>query len=152
MNRIASFTINHNTLLPGLYISREDGDITTYDLRFKQPNGRDYLQNGAMHTVEHLFATYIRNSRLAEHIIYFGPMGCRTGFYLLVRDLPPAEVIVLTAETLRFCADFIGEIPGVSAAECGHYEEHDLVGARSECRKMAALLTDYPVKKLQYIG
>ena len=83
MKRIKSFEIDHTCLTPGLYLSRKDGDVTTYDLRFVRPNTPPFLKNGVMHTIEHLFATYVRNSPLAEHVVYFGPMGCRTGFYFL---------------------------------------------------------------------
>ena len=93
MERIASFTVNHNTLQRGIYTSRIDGDITTYDIRMKLPNGGDYLETPAMHTIEHLFATFVRNSNFKDEIIYFGPMGCRTGFYFLVRKVSPEDVI-----------------------------------------------------------
>ena len=87
MERITSFTIDHDVLVPGFYISRKDGDITTYDLRTRRPNKGDYMSNADMHSVEHMFATYIRNSEIADSVIYFGPMGCQTGFYLLLRSL-----------------------------------------------------------------
>ena len=86
MERIASFQVNHDTLEPGVYVSRIDGDITTYDMRFIKPNTPPFLPNPVMHTIEHLFATYSRNSKYADKVIYFGPMGCRTGFYFLVRE------------------------------------------------------------------
>lgn len=86
MDRIASFCINHDTLVPGVYVSRIDGDTTTYDLRFIKPNTPPYLPNPTMHTIEHLFATYVRNSALKDKVVYFGPMGCRTGFYFLIKD------------------------------------------------------------------
>ena len=95
MKKIASFTINHNTLMPGVYISRIDGDITTYDMRFVKPNTPPYLPNPVMHTIEHLFATYARNSKFADNVIYFGPMGCRTGFYFLVRDMSEEDALQL---------------------------------------------------------
>ncbi|MBQ3133357.1 MAG: S-ribosylhomocysteine lyase [Clostridia bacterium] len=120
MKRIASFEINHDVLVPGLYTSRVDGDVVTYDLRFVRPNTPPFLPTATMHTIEHLFATYVRNSRHADRVIYFGPMGCRTGFYFLVRELDPADVVALTKETLAFIADYEGEIPGNTAAECGN--------------------------------
>lgn len=89
MKRIKSFEIDHTCLTPGLYLSRKDGDVTTYDLSFVRPNTPPFLENGVMHTIEHLFATYVRNSSLAEHVVYFGPMGCRTGFYFLTGGLTP---------------------------------------------------------------
>ena len=126
MDKIESFKINHNTLERGIYISRIDGDITTYDIRMKKPNGGDYLENAAMHTIEHLFATFARNSEFKNEIIYFGPMGCRTGFYFLVRNVKKEEVIALVKKTFDFIADYSGDIPGVSKIECGHYLEHNL--------------------------
>ena len=99
MKKIASFTINHDTLEKGMYISRIDGDVVTYDIRMKKPNGGDYLQMSAAHTLEHLFATYARNSRQKDQVIYVGPMGCRTGFYLLLR--------VLFVQSAKFSLDLI---------------------------------------------
>ena len=93
MDRIASFCINHDTLVPGMYLSRVDGDVNTYDLRFVRPNTPPYLPTDAMHTIEHLVATYVRNSAHKDGIIYFGPMGCRTGFYFLTRGIPHADAI-----------------------------------------------------------
>ena len=102
MNRIKSFTINHNVLVPGFYISREDGDVITYDLRTRKPNAGDYMDNASMHSLEHMFATYIRNSKMGEDVVYFGPMGCQTGFYLLVRSKQsPKEVFAMTKEVLQ---------------------------------------------------
>ena len=86
MKKITSFTVDHNKIIPGIYISRIDGDITTYDIRTRKPNCGDFMDNKTMHTVEHLFATYIRNSEISDDVIYFGPMGCQTGFYLLLRN------------------------------------------------------------------
>ena len=132
MKRIASFCVNHNTLTPGIYTSRIDGDITTYDIRMRTPNQPPFLEQGSLHTIEHLFATAARNSRFKNQVIYFGPMGCRTGFYLLVRDMKPADVIALITETFRQIADWSGEIPGAKKAECGNYLEHNLAGAKKE--------------------
>lgn len=150
MERIASFTVNHNTLKRGIYTSRIDGDITTYDIRMKLPNGGDYLQNAAMHTIEHLFATFVRNSKYKNEIIYFGPMGCRTGFYFLVRNVSPSEVIVLIQNALSFISEYQGEIPGVSQIECGNYLEHDLQGAKKECGDMLSVIKNYSVDMLDY--
>lgn len=111
MKKIASFTINHNTLMPGVYISRIDGDITTYDMRFVKPNTPPYLPNPVMHTIEHLFATYARNSKFADNVIYFGPMGCRTGFYFLVRDMSNEDALQLIKDTIKQCAEHKGESP-----------------------------------------
>ena len=102
MNKIASFTVNHDKLDKGMYLSRTDGDIITYDIRMKKPNGGDYLGNGALHTFEHLFATYARNSALSDNVIYVGPMGCRTGFYFLVRNnISHTQAIALVKESFE---------------------------------------------------
>lgn len=140
MERITSFTIDHDVLVPGFYISRKDGDITTYDLRTRRPNKGDYMSNADMHSVEHMFATYIRNSEIADSVIYFGPMGCQTGFYLLVREVEPKKVFQITKEVLSQIIAHEGEVFGASAAECGHYENLDLEIAKEECRIYLAVL------------
>ena len=140
MNRIKSFTINHNSLTPGFYISREDGDVITYDLRTRKPNAGDYMTNAAMHSVEHMFATYIRNSKIADKVVYFGPMGCQTGFYLLVRDTEPKEVFEVTRGVLQQIIDHEGEVFGASAIECGHYENLSLEDAQAECKTYLEVL------------
>ena len=150
MKRIASFTVNHNTLNPGVYISRIDGDITTYDMRFVKPNTPPFLPTPVMHTIEHLFATYARNSEYADNVIYFGPMGCRTGFYFLVRNLSHQQALDLIKETVKKCSEHIGEIPGTTAIECGNYKEHDKNGAVSALKEYYSLLKDYSVDNLQY--
>ncbi len=151
MEKIESFKINHNTLKRGLYISRVDGDITTYDIRMKLPNGGDYLENPSMHTIEHLFATFARNSEFKDEIIYFGPMGCRTGFYFLVRSIAREDVIKLVQETFDFIAEYDGKIPGVSKIECGNYLEHDLENAKREAKAMREVLRGYTVDGLKYV-
>ncbi|MGB4986196.1 MAG: S-ribosylhomocysteine lyase, partial [Ruminococcus bromii] len=103
-----------------------------------------------MHTIEHLFATYARNSKFADNVIYFGPMGCRTGFYFLVRDMSNEDALQLIKDTIRQCAEHKGEIPGTTAIECGNYLEHDLDGALKELNKYYSLLKDYTVDNLQY--
>lgn len=151
MKKIASFTVNHDILEKGMYISRIDGDIVTYDVRMKKPNGGDYLKNAAMHTFEHLFATYARNTKYAQNIIYVGPMGCRTGFYLLVRDLiTHQDAINLMRETFDFVKKFEGEIPGTKKEECGNYLEHDLSGAKEIAQDMALVLENWTVEKMVY--
>ncbi len=150
MEKIASFQINHDTLLPGMYISRTDGDVITYDVRFVRPNTPPYLPTPAMHTIEHLAATYVRNSAHKDHILYFGPMGCRTGFYFLTRALPHEEAIRLMAGAMDFIADYEGDIPGATAQECGNYREHDLAEARRLAAGMAAVLQGYTVERLTY--
>ena len=151
MKIIASFTINHDTLEKGMYISRIDGDVVTYDIRMKKPNGGDYFAMSAAHTLEHLFATYARNSEFGKDIVYVGPMGCRTGFYLLVRDSVSHEnAIKLVQESMAFARDFEGEIPGGKKEECGNYLDHDLAGAKALGRDMSAVLQGWKVADLQY--
>ena len=150
MEKIASFTINHDTLTEGIYISLIDGDIITYDLRFIRPNTPPFLEQKALHTIEHLFATFLRNSKFSENIIYFGPMGCRTGFYLLVRNLSEENTVALLKEVLDLSIDFEGEIPGSSKIECGNYKEHDLDGAKEALRKYREAVKDWTSKDLQY--
>ena len=151
MKKIASFTVNHDTLEKGMYVSRIDGDVVTYDIRMKRPNGGDYLNMSAAHTLEHLFATYARNSALAESVIYVGPMGCRTGFYLLVRDtMTYADAIALVQESMAFARDFEGEIPGNKKEECGNYLDHDLAGAKALGKDMYEVLSVWQEKDLQY--
>ena len=153
MKQIASFTVNHDVLEKGMYISRIDGDVVTYDLRMKKPNGGDYLPNAAMHTFEHLFATYARNSRWTDEVIYVGPMGCRTGFYLLLRNtVSYRDAIRLVQESFRFIAAFDGPIPGAQEPrECGNYLEHDLQGARTIAEDMCQVLINWQEKDMAYL-
>ena len=151
MKKIASFTVNHNKLNKGMYISRIDGDIVTYDIRMKKPNNNDFLQNGSMHTFEHLFATYVRNTEYANDIIYVGPMGCRTGFYFLVRDnISHTEALNLIRECFDFIKNFEGEIPGTKPEECGNYLEHDLQGAKTVAKDMLLVLQNWTEEKMTY--
>lgn len=141
MEKIASFTIDHNRLLRGIYVSRKDrvGDdvVTTMDIRMKEPNREPALHPGALHTIEHLAATYLRNdSEWKDRIVYWGPMGCLTGNYLLLRgDVQSYEVVELMQRTFRFVAEFEGDIPGAAAKDCGNYLLHDLPMARLEARR-----------------
>ena len=132
MERIASFCVDHTKLDRGMYLSRQDGDVLTWDIRMKKPNQGDYLSTAAAHTLEHLFATYARNSAFQDGVIYVGPMGCRTGFYLLTRGLTPAQALELTVESFRFMAAFEGAVPGASEVECGNYRDMDLPAAKAE--------------------
>lgn len=151
MKRIASFTINHDLLEKGMYVSRADGDVITYDVRMKKPNQGDYLSNGALHTLEHLFATYARNSRYTQDVVYIGPMGCRTGFYLLLRDtVSGQEALELVRESFRFIVEFAGEIPGSKRWECGNYLEHDLPGAQVVAADMLKVLENWNEERMQY--
>ncbi len=151
MKTIASFTIDHDKLQKGMYVSRTDGDVITYDIRMKRPNLGDYLTNGSMHTFEHLFATYARNGKLADQVIYIGPMGCRTGFYLLMRDTASREqTLELVKESFDFIAKFEGEIPGSQRKECGNYLEHDLPGAKDTAEDMLQVLANWNAAKMDY--
>ena len=151
MKKIASFTVDHDKLEKGMYISRVDGDVVTYDIRMKKPNMGDYLTNGALHTFEHLFATYARNTELSPQVIYIGPMGCRTGFYFLLRDsVSGGQAIQLVKECFRFIAAFEGKIPGSERKECGNYQEHDRPGARAAAQDMLDVLAHWTEEKLQY--
>ena len=132
--KIASFTVDHTKLQKGMYVSRIDGDVVTYDIRMKTPNAGDYLTNGALHTFEHLFATYARNSALSNAVIYVGPMGCRTGFYvLLVGDHDADGFAPILEATLRdlLAAD---EVPAANEVQCGWGAHHSLEGAQAAAR------------------
>ena len=151
MEKIASFQVNHDTLKKGMYISRIDGDVVTYDIRMKLPNGGDYLDMDSAHTLEHLFATYARNSLWKDSVIYVGPMGCRTGFYLLLRNTVSLEnAIALVKESMAFARDFQGEIPGSKKEECGNYLAHNLAGAKKLGEDMCAVLQKWSVENLHY--
>ena len=133
METIKSFLINHDAHPEGVYLSHEEHNIYTYDLRFKKPNAGDFLTTAAAHTVEHLFATVIRNSAVKDKVVYFGPMGCRTGFYLLMLDTTLDEVKPIVKECFEKCLE-MAEIPGSKRQECGNYLDHDLEGAKEEFR------------------
>ena len=141
MKLIPSFTIDHIRLLRGIYVSRKDhvGDevITTFDIRMKEPNREPAIHPGALHTIEHLAATYLRNHpQWADRIIYWGPMGCLTGNYLLMHgDLTPKDILPIMQETFRFIAEFQGDVPGAAPQDCGNYLLHDLPMARLESRR-----------------
>ena len=140
MERIKSFTINHDVLMPGFYISRVDGDITTYDLRTRRPNMGDYMSDLTMHSVEHMFATLVRNSEIADDVIYFGPMGCQTGFYLLVRNADHKKVFEITKALMKQIAEKEEKMYGQSAVECGNYRCLDIDAAKKECAYYADVL------------
>ena len=151
LKKIASFTVNHDTLRPGLYISRIDGDCVTYDLRMKTPNAGDYLGQGALHTLEHLGATWLRSSEWSDRVVYFGPMGCRTGFYLVMRgSVDRDRVLALCRETFRFARDFTGSIPGARRVECGNYRGHDLAGAKREAAAYVRVLENCSAETFAY--
>ena len=150
LERIASFSVDHNKLRPGLYLSRQDGEVLTWDLRMKTPNAGDYLTTGSMHALEHLLATYLRNSEQKDHVVYVGPMGCRTGFYLLTQGLSPAEVLELARWGLEKAAGHTGPIPGASAVECGNYRDMDPEAARAEASAMLKVLEPLTAEDLHY--
>lgn len=150
MERIASFCVDHEKLQKGIYISRIDGDIVTYDIRMKKPNAEPVMDNAPIHTIEHLFATYARNSAEKEHVIYFGPMGCRTGFYFLCRDLPHERALTLMKNAFLFIAQYEGEIPGTTAKECGNYKDHDLAGAKMLAATFYPVIQNWTADNLSY--
>lgn len=150
MKRIASFSVDHDYIVPGIYLSRVDGDITTYDLRTRVPNTGDLMDNATMHSVEHMFATMIRNGELGENVIYFGPMGCQTGFYLLMRDADHEKVLREIERVLEAIIAYDGEIFGKSRKECGNYINLDLELAKAECRRYLKAVKGYPVSGLAY--
>ena len=151
MEKIASFTVNHIDLLRGIYVSRKDlvgnGMVTTFDLRWKVPNKEEVMGTGEMHAIEHLAATFLRNHPVEkDNIIYFGPMGCRTGFYLLMKgDLESKDIVELTKEMLEFVSNFEGEIPGATPRDCGNCADMNLSLAREEAKK-------YLVEVIENIG
>ena len=134
MQRITSFSVDHDYIVPGMYVSRIDGDITTYDLRTRRPNCGDYMDNVTMHSMEHMLATFLRNSDAAEDVIYFGPMGCRTGFYLLMRSQNHERALEKVKEALRKTTD-APEMFGASRKECGNYKELSSEAAHKEAAR-----------------
>ncbi len=139
MERIASFEVDHDKIEKGMYISRIDGDIITYDLRTRVPNMGDYMSNLTMHSVEHMFATYVRNSEIGKNVIYFGPMGCRTGFYLLVRDTEPQRVVAIVKDVLKKISEST-KMFGDTQKECGNYRELDIKSANKEAAEYLKVL------------
>ena len=151
MERIASFCVDHTKLDRGMYLSRQDGDVLTWDIRMKKPNQGDYLTTGAAHTLEHLFATYARNSAVKDGVIYVGPMGCRTGFYLLLAgDLTSREVLPLVTDCFRFIRDFRGEVPGAHPRDCGNYLDMNLPMANYWGTRYSQLLETIDDSRLVY--
>ena len=140
MERITSFCVDHDKIGKGIYVSRIDGDIITYDLRTRVPNAGDYMDHVTMHSMEHMVATYIRNSEIGQDVIYFGPMGCRTGFYLLVRNLTNEKVLDVLIDVLRSIVSHEGEIFGNTRKECGNYRELSLDAAKREAKAYLTVL------------
>lgn len=156
MKKIPSFTIDHLRLKPGIYVSRRDeigGEtVTTFDIRMKLPNREPVIGQGAIHTIEHLAATFLRNHPLwANQVIYWGPMGCLTGNYLIMKgNLTPSEILPLMIETFEFVAEYKDDVPGTTARDCGTYLLHDLPMARYEARKYLEILHNATNDNLQY--
>ena len=150
MEKIASFTVDHRYIKEGIYISRIDGDITTYDLRMRKPNTDDLINNSAIHSFEHMFATFARNSKIKDDIIYAGPMGCQTGFYLLVRNADDKEVISIIKEILENICLYDGEIFGKSEIECGNYKNLSLEEAKREAKAYLEKIKDITEADLVY--
>ncbi len=150
MKKIASFTVDHRKITEGVYISRMDGDVVTYDLRMRKPNTGELLTNATMHSLEHLFATMVRNSFLANQVIYFGPMGCQTGFYLLMRSEDHQKNLDLIKDVLQNMINYNGEMPGNSEIECGNYRNLDLALAKNEAKGYYGKIQDWTVEKMRY--
>ena len=153
MEKIASFQVNHLNLLPGLYVSRQDSKngqaVTTFDLRFTAPNREPVMDTPAIHTIEHLGATFLRNSAWKDDVVYFGPMGCRTGFYLLLfGDWTAESALPIVLEMCRFILSFSGEIPGAKPEECGNYSEQNLPMAQFYTARYHTALLETP--RLRY--
>lgn len=140
MKKIASFSVNHDNIVEGIYVSRIDGDITTYDMRMRRPNMGDYIDNITLHSMEHMFATYIRNSHIGENVIYFGPMGCQTGFYLLTRDLDNETVLSAVKTVLNQIINHKGQMFGNTREECGNYRNLNLECAQLESKRYLDIL------------
>lgn len=141
MDKIPSFLKDHDKLAPGFWFSGTANGVTTFDLRFKKPNCGDFISPAASHSVEHILATLLRNGSQKQNIVYFGPMGCRTGFYLLTVNIDENQAKKALIEALEQ-AEKIEEIPGAERTECGNYLDHDLEGAKEECRKYLELIND----------
>ena len=156
MKKIPSFTIDHNQLLPGIYVSRKDNVgndvVTTFDIRMKAPNREPALHPGALHTIEHLAATYLRNNEeWQDRIVYWGPMGCLTGNYLLMKgDMKSEEIVKLMIDTFEFVANYDGVVPGTEPQDCGNYLLHDLPMARYGAKQYLKVLKNIKPENLNY--
>ena len=150
MNKIASFTVDHRYIKEWIYISRIDGDITTYDVRMRKPNTGEVMSNALMHSFEHLFATFMRNGNLADKTVYVGPMGCQTGFYLLIRDADNKAVLAEVKRVLGEIAEYKGEMPGNSEVECGNYRNLDCALASAEAAEYLKKIENETENDLNY--
>ena len=152
MEKIASFTVDHTKLKEGVYVSRLDGDSVTYDLRMRKPNTGDLLSNAVMHSFEHMFATLVRNSSMGERVIYFGPMGCQTGFYLLLRSDDSEAALTLIKKVLVEIITYEGKMPGASREECGNYINLSVQAAKDEAERYYEKIKDLTVADMIYEG
>ncbi len=150
MKATPSAQINFEILKKGIYISKIDGDITTYDIRMKTPNSGDYLTNSALHTIEHIFRAYIEKTEFADSIVYFGPMGSRTGFYLITRRLTDNYSIELIKEVFGHIAEFWGRIPKASPKDCANCLEHNLPQAKEEAKEFLEVIKNWTKEDLEY--
>ncbi len=152
MKRIASFSVDHDKIKEGMYLSRVDGNVYTYDLRTRVPNNsdNDYMDNLTMHSVEHMAATYFRNSAYGDRVVYFGPMGCQTGFYLLLDGVKPAEALEITREVFRKIAFEADEMFGAERKECGNYKNLSLSVAKAEAERYYKVLKSIENENLEY--
>ena len=150
ISRITSFDVDHDFIVPGMYVSRIDGDIVTYDLRTRKPNCDDFMDSTTMHSVEHMLATFARNSALSDKVIYFGPMGCRTGFYLLMRDTTNEEAYALVKDILKKTIEHDGKMFGDTRKECGNYRNLSIAAAKAECANYLAVLQEKNQTKFEY--
>ena len=150
MKTIASFQVNHDKLTPGIYVSRIDGDVTTYDLRTRIPNAGDYMDHITMHSLEQMFATYVRNAAIGPQVIYFGPMGCQTGFYLLIRNADNEVVLTAVKQVLQSIIDHDGEMFGATRIACGNYRNLSVESAKEEARRYLDALNAIPEVTFRY--
>lgn len=150
MEKIASFVVDHRYIEPGVYISRIDGDITTYDLRTRKPNTNSLMSNSTMHSTEHLFATFVRNSELKDDVIYFGPMGCQTGYYLLVRNANHTNVVSVIKKIIKGIIEYQGDMPGMSEIECGNSANLNVDLAKEDLKDYYEKIKDITEEDLKY--
>lgn len=150
MDKIESFKVDHTKISQGMYISRIDDDIVTYDIRMVKPNTPPFLEDTGLHSFEHLLATFVRNSAYGKNIVYAGPMGCRTGFYLLVRGISHQMALNLVKDAMDYIANFEGQLPGSTEAECGNYLCHDVNAAKQYAKRMIPILQNWKVEDLPY--
>ena len=150
LKQIASFSVDHDKITEGIYVSRIDGDVTTYDLRTRIPNAGDYMDHITMHSLEHMFATYVRNAAIGPQVIYFGPMGCQTGFYLLIRNADNEVVLTAVKQVLQSIIDHNGEMFGATRIACGNYRNLSVESAKEEARRYLDALNAIPEVTFRY--